>query len=86
MGPEGGTRGGMVVAEGTPEEVAATPGSYTGEFLAPLLEGTSRPAAEPRKAARQEGAGQEGDRQEAPAKTATAQKAPAKKATAKKSP
>src|SRR6478609_2778280 len=39
MGPEGGSRGGMVVAEGTPETVAATPESYTGQFLAPLLAG-----------------------------------------------
>ena len=39
MGPEGGNRGGYVVAEGTPEEVAAHPDSYTGHFLAPLLEG-----------------------------------------------
>ncbi|MDI6829884.1 MAG: excinuclease ABC subunit UvrA [Actinomycetota bacterium] len=37
LGPEGGGEGGRVVAEGTPEEVAATPGSYTGEFLRPLL-------------------------------------------------
>ncbi|MEA2154040.1 MAG: excinuclease subunit [Solirubrobacteraceae bacterium] len=34
MGPEGGEEGGQVVAAGTPEEVAGTPGSYTGEFLA----------------------------------------------------
>jgi excinuclease ABC subunit A len=33
MGPEGGTGGGQVVAFGTPEEVAATKGSHTGEFL-----------------------------------------------------
>jgi excinuclease ABC subunit A len=39
MGPEGGSRGGTVVAEGTPEEVAAHPASHTGRFLAPLLEG-----------------------------------------------
>src|SRR6476659_4339583 len=39
MGPDGGSRGGMVVAEGTPEAVAAVPESYTGPFLAPLLEG-----------------------------------------------
>jgi len=38
MGPEGGSRGGMVVAEGTPEEIAAHPDSFTGEFLRPLLE------------------------------------------------
>jgi len=41
MGPEGGNRGGYVVAEGTPEQVAAVPESYTGQFLAPLLEGRS---------------------------------------------
>jgi excinuclease ABC subunit A len=34
MGPEGGEAGGEVVAAGTPEEVAGTPGSYTGEYLA----------------------------------------------------
>jgi excinuclease ABC subunit A len=39
MGPEGGSRGGLVVAEGTPEDVAANPDSHTGAFLAPLLEG-----------------------------------------------
>ena len=33
IGPEGGDAGGMVVAEGTPEEVAACPGSYTGRYL-----------------------------------------------------
>ena len=37
LGPEGGSGGGTVVAEGTPERVAATKGSHTGEFLAPLL-------------------------------------------------
>ncbi len=37
MGPEGGSRGGLVVAEGTPEEVAACPDSHTGQFLKPLL-------------------------------------------------
>jgi excinuclease ABC subunit A len=39
MGPEGGSRGGTVIAEGTPEQVAADPDSYTGQFLAPLLAG-----------------------------------------------
>ncbi len=33
LGPEGGDRGGRIVAEGTPEEVCLTPGSYTGEYL-----------------------------------------------------
>ena len=37
MGPEGGTGGGTVVATGTPEEVAAVPGSHTGGFLAEIL-------------------------------------------------
>ena len=38
MGPGGGSRGGQVVATGTPEEVAKVTESATGEFLAPLLE------------------------------------------------
>jgi excinuclease ABC subunit A len=37
LGPEGGHRGGTVVCEGTPEDVAVHPTSYTGRFLAPLL-------------------------------------------------
>jgi excinuclease ABC subunit A len=37
LGPEGGARGGTVVASGTPEDVAQTPGSYTGQYLRPLL-------------------------------------------------
>ena len=37
LGPEGGDRGGRVVATGTPEEVAQVAGSYTGRFLAPVL-------------------------------------------------
>ncbi len=39
MGPEGGSRGGLVISEGTPEQVAADSDSYTGQFLAPLLAG-----------------------------------------------
>jgi excinuclease ABC subunit A len=39
LGPEGGARGGLVVASGTPETVAATPGSATGEYLARVLRG-----------------------------------------------
>ena len=38
LGPEGGNRGGTVVATGTPEEVAAVPGSYTGQYLKSILE------------------------------------------------
>jgi excinuclease ABC subunit A len=37
MGPEGGDEGGTLVASGTPEEVAGTPGSATGSFLASLV-------------------------------------------------
>jgi len=33
LGPEGGNRGGYIIAEGTPEEIAATKKSYTGQFL-----------------------------------------------------
>ncbi len=49
LGPEGGDEGGEVVATGTPEEIAACPHSYTGRFLAPVLEGrgaTVAPAKE----------------------------------------
>ena len=80
MGPEGGSRGGMVVAEGTPETVAADPGSYTGQFLKPLLDG--REAAQP--AARR--TSRSAPAKKAPAKKAPAKKAPAKKAPAKKAP
>ncbi len=37
LGPEGGERGGYIVAEGTPEEVAENPKSYTGQFLKEVL-------------------------------------------------
>jgi excinuclease ABC subunit A len=42
LGPEGGDGGGRVVAQGTPEDVAATPASFTGQFLKPILEPTPR--------------------------------------------
>ena len=41
LGPEGGDAGGRIVAEGTPEAVAACPDSHTGRFLAPKLAGGS---------------------------------------------
>ena len=37
LGPDGGTGGGRIIAEGTPEQVAATSGSYTGEYLGRIL-------------------------------------------------
>ena len=55
LGPEGGDRGGSIVAVGTPEQVARAKGSYTGEVLAPLL-GIKR-----RRAEVPTGQGQEGD-------------------------
>jgi excinuclease ABC subunit A len=48
MGPEGGSRGGTVIAEGTPEQVIACPESYTGEYLRPLLHGRSVPIGPPK--------------------------------------
>lgn len=38
LGPEGGDRGGTILISGTPEEVAACPASYTGQYLKPYLE------------------------------------------------
>jgi excinuclease ABC subunit A len=43
LGPDGGDAGGEVVATGTPEEIAAYPGSYTGQFLKRCLPGRERP-------------------------------------------
>ncbi len=78
MGPEGGSRGGTVVAEGTPEQVAATPESYTGQFLAPLLEGREAEQPGPARRARTAAA------TPAPAKRTATKKTAAKKTAAKK--
>ncbi|MBK9050729.1 MAG: excinuclease ABC subunit UvrA [Chloroflexi bacterium] len=56
MGPDGGNRGGRIVAEGTPEEIICVPESYTGQFLRPLLENNhaavvEKPKRKKRKAA-----------------------------------
>ncbi len=80
MGPEGGSRGGMVVAEGTPEAVAANADSYTGQFLAPLLEG--RAARQPTR--RAAAATAQKATRSTTAKRTTAKKATAKKAAARK--
>ncbi|UNZ19997.1 excinuclease ABC subunit UvrA [Streptomyces sp. 891-h] len=78
LGPEGGNGGGLVVAEGTPEEVAAIPGSHTGKFLREMLgDRVSDAAAPPRPAAK-------APAKKAPAKNAPARKAPAKEGAAKK--
>ena len=52
MGPEGGFRGGTVVAEGTPEDVAQVKASYTGQYLAEILS-TNRVAAKKKPAEKQ---------------------------------
>ncbi|HEY9555048.1 excinuclease ABC subunit UvrA [Allosphingosinicella sp.] len=51
LGPEGGDKGGEIVAEGTPEQVAEEPRSYTGHYLKPLLQGSRAEvvAASPKK-------------------------------------
>lgn len=79
MGPEGGSGGGTVVAEGTPEDVAATPASYTGRFLEEVLaQATFAPAAPQASRAKSAAA--------RPAKKAAAgKKAPAAKSAAAKS-
>jgi excinuclease ABC subunit A len=53
LGPEGGDAGGEIIAQGPPERVARTPGSYTGEVLAQVLAidpgRPERPTAVPRR-------------------------------------
>jgi excinuclease ABC subunit A len=49
LGPEGGENGGEIVATGTPEQVAAVRGSYTGRFLSELVE-----PAKPKRSSRRE--------------------------------
>ncbi|WP_232678745.1 excinuclease ABC subunit UvrA [Nocardioides sp. R-C-SC26] len=84
MGPDGGSRGGMVVAEGTPEEVAAVEASHTGRFLAPMLEGRSAEQPGPPRAAPVDTVPLRGAAKKAASK-APAEKTAAKKTAAKKS-
>jgi len=90
MGPEGGSRGGMVVAEGTPEDVAANPDSFTGQFLAPVLDGRAvrQPTrrATPKKTAAAKAGGAKAPATKAPAKKAAAKKALARKAPSARAP
>ncbi|MEM9358860.1 MAG: hypothetical protein AAGB04_21985, partial [Pseudomonadota bacterium] len=82
IGPNGGDGGGEIVAVGTPEDVAATEGSHTGEFLKDLLKRRGHAAVKTVTKAN-------GKSGKAPAKRAAAAeaaKAPAKRATAKKRP
>jgi excinuclease ABC subunit A len=90
MGPEGGSRGGMVVAEGTPEAVAADPDSHTGRFLAPLLEGKEAEQPEGLLAASAAPAQVRATRRQAAQRTANeraaAKRTATKKASAAKKP
>ena len=52
MGPEGGNKGGLVLATGTPEELAEVPESHTGQFLRPLLGLSGKPAGSTKAVAR----------------------------------
>jgi excinuclease ABC subunit A len=52
LGPEGGPDGGRVIAEGTPEAVAATPASFTGHYLKKILDKAPRRAPSAAQAAR----------------------------------
>ena len=92
MGPEGGSRGGTVVAEGTPEQVAGVAASHTGRFLVPLLQG--REAAQPRgmkaaddstpvRATRRQAASQAANKRAA-SRSEAAKKTAAKKTATKK--
>jgi excinuclease ABC subunit A len=85
MGPEGGNGGGRIVAEGTPEQVAAVAESHTGRFLGPVLERSARTPgrATGAEVTRGSGSGEDcsGPAAKAPAKAAT--KAPAKRTGAR---
>ena len=48
LGPEGGSGGGTIVGIGTPEQIARIPESYTGKFLAPILERARKPSSRKR--------------------------------------
>ena len=52
LGPEGGEEGGQLVAQGTPEQVAATAGSHTGSFLAAIVEPPERQRGHARRSRR----------------------------------
>ncbi|MEY4392408.1 MAG: hypothetical protein RLZZ544_1117, partial [Actinomycetota bacterium] len=86
LGPEGGSGGGLVVCEGTPERVAACAESHTGRFLAPLLgmkaptaTAKTKSAAATGKPAAKAAAPKKRAATTAPSRKAAAQKAPAKK-------
>ena len=81
LGPEGGHRGGTILAEGTPEQVAALPQSHTGRFLAKTL-GLAATASV--KSGTGKASSKKTSVKQEPAKQAPAKKAPAKKAPSEK--
>ncbi|MDQ1724494.1 MAG: excinuclease subunit, partial [Frankiaceae bacterium] len=89
LGPEGGSGGGLIVAEGTPEHVAQVAASHTGRFLADILPTVAAPAARPKTARSKTRAAAPADGAtvdlEAPA-VAAAKVAPAKAAPTKAAP
>ena len=92
LGPEGGNKGGLVVAEGTPEDVVQVPASYTGQFLGPVLQGRAVAvaaldrtlAADPDGRAASNGRAVPASSRPVPAKQTAAKKTAAKKAAARK--
>jgi excinuclease ABC subunit A len=93
MGPEGGSRGGMVIAEGTPEQIASNGDSYTGVYLKPILDGRFVPVGSiqpellpPPAAPTRKGAARKATAKTVAAKTIAAKTAAAKKVPAEKAP
>ncbi|MFI6826918.1 excinuclease ABC subunit UvrA [Kribbella sp. NPDC050241] len=86
LGPDGGRRGGTLVAEGTPEEVSENPASYTGEFLKEILAGrAAKPNVKQAAAVKKVPAKKAvAAKKTAAKKTAAARSSAAKKATAVK--
>ncbi|MFW5474236.1 excinuclease ABC subunit UvrA [Knoellia sp. CPCC 206450] len=78
LGPEGGNKGGTVVATGTPEEVAENPDSHTGRFLAPVLAKTSRTTTRKPASAKNAAASKPATKAVATSKAGTTKKATAK--------
>jgi excinuclease ABC subunit A len=85
MGPEGGDRGGSVVAEGSPEQIAAVKESYTGQVLVPML-GALPGIVAPRVMPVTNGKAANGKATEARGEQITGQKDPGKKMPGKKMP
>ena len=81
LGPEGGSGGGLVIAEGTPEAVAGAAGSHTGFYLAPMLGLKSIPMDVTKKAAQKKPAVKKPVAKKVASKPSTAvkRKTPAKK-------